>query len=82
MATQTQAKSWKLEDFNDAFYRHLHPEQEPPKMTQEEIKAAIKLMRKLNYAKPSDCPWEGCPKLRPTCKINICHIAINMCGDF
>lgn len=70
---------WRLDEWNDAYseeaLRNLP-------MTAKEIQEAKTFLRDNNYPKPEDCPWENCPKLRPTCKLGICVIAVGMCGDF
>jgi hypothetical protein len=53
-----------------------------PPMTEQEIRSAVKWLRKNNYPKPTDCPEQECPKYRPACKLGICNVAVGMCGDF
>jgi len=68
---------WKLSEWNEHFSK-----ENPPPMTQTEIKEGIQFLRANNYPKPIDCPGLECPKLRPACKLDICQIAAGMCGDF
>jgi len=72
-----QRVSWRLDEWNDRFAKV------PTKpMTPAEIDAAIKFLRDFNYPVPEDCPGEACPEWRPACKLGICKIAVDMCGDF
>jgi len=69
--------TWRLDEWNDRFAKV------PTKpMTEEEIEIAIKFLRDFNYPVPEDCPGEACPEWRPACKLGICKIAVDMCGDF
>ena len=69
---------WKLSKWNAAFAGkgNLVP------MTDEEIVKAVKYLRSNYYPKPADCPEQECSCYRPACMLNICHIAVRMCGDF
>ena len=51
-------------------------------MSSHEIDEAIKYLRANQYPKPEDCTYDTCPGYRPACKLNICHVAIRLCGDF
>jgi len=74
---QKQRASWRLDEWCDHFAKV------PTKpMTEEEIEAAIKFLRDFNYPVPEDCPGPACPEWRPACKLGICKIAVEMCGDF
>lgn len=78
--TITKLKEWKLIDWNE-YYASKAGIKLPP-LTQKEITNAINFLRKYNYPKPTDCPNQECPKFRPACKLNVCHIATVMAGDF
>ena len=67
---------WKLSEWNNEFTDNPKP------MTNNEITEGIKYLRGNGYPKPEDCPMEDCPKFRPSCKLNVCNIAVGMCGDF
>ncbi len=67
---------WKLSEWNGLFCDH-----DAPKLTREEIRENREWLRKNNYPIPSDCPREDCMKYRPSCNLNVCHVAVGMCGD-
>jgi hypothetical protein len=69
---------WYLRDWNEevAKSRGL------PKMSEEDIVKAVDFLRTNNYPKPLDCLKGACPKLRPTCNVDVCYIAIRMCNDY
>ncbi len=74
----SEKKSWMLEKWNAVYGANTNL----PVMTHEEIQAGITYLRSNNYPKPADCPELDCPKHRPACQLNICRIAVGMCGDF
>lgn len=71
-------KQWELNDWNAVY---SFGEDLPP-MSEQEICAAVRWLRKNNYPIPIDCPHKTCPKYRPACGLGICNIAVGMCGDF
>lgn len=34
------------------------------------------------HPKPVDCLGVHCPGYRPSCKLNVCYVAVRLCGDF
>ena len=73
--THSEVATWKLSEWNAVYAVNTRP------MSNSEISAAIKFLRNNNYPKPADCPWDKCPKLRPSCKLSVCYIAVGMCHD-
>ena len=73
-------ESWKLSEWNEYFAQLAGVE--GPVMTQEEIFASVDWLRKNNYPKPTDCSDQSCSDYRPACKLGICYVAVQMCGDF
>lgn len=72
--------NWKLTEWNEHFAKEAGVTL--PSMTKKEMDFAIKWLRYKVYPKPVDCPSTNCPNYRPSCKADICQIAVGMCGDF
>ena len=70
---------WRLDEWN---YQFAQNALRLMMMNQEEIREATTYLRNNNYPKPEDCPNEACPTYRPACKLEICQIAVGICGDF
>lgn len=51
-------------------------------MSSQEIKEATKYLRQNHCPKPDDCLDVECPGYRPACKLDVCHVATRLCGDF
>ena len=67
--------SWKL-------YEWARLNKDGYVMSSHEIEEAIKYLRTNHYPKPEDCTYDTCPGYRPAYKLNICHVATRLCGDF
>ena len=74
-----KVKVWRLDEWNG---RYAKEELRTIPMNEDEIKEAIKYLRDNNYPKPEDCLEQDCPVYRPACKLDVCRIAVGMCGDF
>jgi hypothetical protein len=72
-------ENWRLDEWNARFAKD---DQKLITMPQEEIQKAIQFLKDKWYPKPEDCPEKNCPNYRPSCKLNVCQIAVGMCGDF
>ncbi len=48
----------------------------------DDIEQLVDYLRDNNYPRPDDCNFETCEELRPACKVGICKIATELCGDF
>jgi hypothetical protein len=71
----TERSEWRLSEWNDAYAKDKKP------MTAEEIDDAVAYLRDHNYPKPIDCLEGQCSRFRPACVLDVCHIAVGMCGD-
>jgi len=72
-------KPWRLDEWNAVFSPDTI---ENIPMSKEEIWKATQFLRTNYYPKPEDCPMDKCPNFRPSCKLNVCQIAVGMCGDY
>ncbi len=75
----TTITKWRLDEWNANYAKDSL---RLITMPQEEIDNGMKFLRDNGYPKPEDCPGENCPVVRPACLLNICRIAVGMCGDF
>lgn len=73
---KTDRTTWKLSEWNEAYGDHTLP-----KLTAEDIAAAIRYLRQNGYPVPEDCPGTKCPKWRTACNgvDGMCGIAVGMC---
>jgi hypothetical protein len=70
-----EMKEWKIKELTDRS-NSLVP------MSRKEIKEAIQYLRDNHYPKPSDCPDKKCTGYRPACHLDVCYVAVRLCGDF
>lgn len=72
---KTIMKNWRIDDWT-ATSKNKNP------MSKEEIKEAVKYLRKNNYPRPEDCKMQECQGYRPSCNLGTCYVAVRLCGDF
>ena len=72
-------KGWTLEVWREYFLRAAGIDLPP--ITPGEIESARVYLRDRNYPIPLDCPGTKCNNYRPACRVKVCKIAIDMCGD-